>query len=485
MTHAQQAVQLLIEDGEQVTLRQLFTDNEPEQWVLDMFGTKYLDIPLPVVEVDPATLLLHDIPLPDLADKASYPGRWRIVKGYMRHPGDPVVLEGKNVLDGHHRAMAAFLAKRPVRAVNTENLGIEEAWEQPLWKQVTEPPKPTLADTLKGAGFDLIGIYWRKRLDRIDANEILATKLPSPANMWRLRLCRDDEDIIAEWLGTEAEMRQQLVNLGALPGVMSAPNLRWGYPEEPEEDDEPMEERVEESMEDQQKLSSIIAYHASPNTFRTFDTSREGAHFGTHEQASNLRKHGLKKPKLYRLSIKNPLRLHDVGVWNNFNGLHSVLSTGGHITPQQADDAWAAWQRSDVEGWESLKKSLESHGYDGIIYKNEQEGEGDSYIAFRSQQIKPASARETTSEELVSRIVNLLIEGGPITPERLERVYSKLYGRAEQALRKDNPCQVKHGKKGVTCVGVGAGPGFIEPGTLCCKHCKHHDPTKGCRAEDP
>lgn len=139
----------------------------------------------------------------------------------------------------------------------------------------------------------------------------------------------------------------------------------------------------------------IIAYHASPNKFRKFDTSKEGAHFGTAEQAANVRKHGLHAPRPYHLDIKNPLRMRDIGVWNNFNNLHSALAVEGHITPEQADEAWASWQRSDAEGWEALKQALEKNGYDGIVYKNEQEGPGDSYIALRSGQIKPAPRMES------------------------------------------------------------------------------------------
>jgi hypothetical protein len=130
-------------------------------------------------------------------------------------------------------------------------------------------------------------------------------------------------------------------------------------------------------------------YHASPERFSTFDTSREGAHFGTFEQAANLQKPGLRAPQAYYISLQNPLRLPDIGVWNNFNNLHAVLSVEGHITDEQADSAWAAWQRSDDEGWEALKQALHQNGYDGIVYENEQEGAGDSYLVFWSHQIKP------------------------------------------------------------------------------------------------
>lgn len=137
-----------------------------------------------------------------------------------------------------------------------------------------------------------------------------------------------------------------------------------------------------------------VVYHASPDKFRNFDTSKEGAHFGTYEQASNVRKHGLRKPKAFVLDIKNPLRLTDIGVWNRFNNFHYALVMGDHITPEQAESTWQAWQTSDDKGWEAIKIALLANGYDGIVYQNEQEGPGDSYIAFWQHQIKNARNRE-------------------------------------------------------------------------------------------
>lgn len=141
-------------------------------------------------------------------------------------------------------------------------------------------------------------------------------------------------------------------------------------------------------------------FHASPNQFERFDTSREGAHFGTHEQASNLRKSGKLAPKAYFISLKNPLRMRDIGVWNNFNNFHTALSIEDFITPEQADAAWAAWQQTDEAGWSALKQALEQNGHDGIAYENEQEGSGDSYLVFRPEQIKPAeTGRQTEAQE--------------------------------------------------------------------------------------
>jgi hypothetical protein len=165
-----------------------------------------------------------------------------------------------------------------------------------------------------------------------------------------------------------------------------------------------------------QRQPGIRAYHGtSAKAFKNFDTSREGAHFGTSEQATARleKKRGGGRPKVIAvdLDIKNPLRLPDIGVWNHFNNLHRHLSVNGHFTPAEADAVWDAWQRTDDAGWEALKATLEAKGYDGIVYTNEVEGTGDSYIAFRSQQIRRApdpQFRQTDDQ--------------PLTPEQRRNV---------------------------------------------------------------
>ena len=136
----------------------------------------------------------------------------------------------------------------------------------------------------------------------------------------------------------------------------------------------------------------LVVYHSSPDKFNVFDTSKDGAHFGTLEQARNLKKTGKKKPESYYLSIHNPLRMNDVGVWNDFNGLFSRLYNDDIITSEESDYIWSEWQYTDARGWQAIKDTLNKKGYDGIIYQNEVEGKGDSYIAFKPTQIKSATS---------------------------------------------------------------------------------------------
>lgn len=138
----------------------------------------------------------------------------------------------------------------------------------------------------------------------------------------------------------------------------------------------------------------MVMHHASPSRFTVFNTKKEGAHFGTLEQARNVKGKGKLKTKAFFLSIQNPLRVPDLGTWS-FNGVHSYLSVNDKITDAEADKAWEAWQKSDDAGWESLKDALRNHGYDGFVYDNEQEGQGDSYVAFEPTQIKSVDNRGT------------------------------------------------------------------------------------------
>lgn len=146
----------------------------------------------------------------------------------------------------------------------------------------------------------------------------------------------------------------------------------------------------------------LVVWHASPEEFTIFNTNREGAHFGTREQAEN-RLHqiaaylfsgrGWKKKldKLVRpffLSIQNPLRMPDIGVWSEFSNLHASLARQDIITMKEADEIWAEWQKTDDLGWAKLKDILRRKGFDGIVYENELEGNDDSWIAFEASQIK-------------------------------------------------------------------------------------------------
>ncbi|MFA5026617.1 MAG: hypothetical protein WC713_01980 [Candidatus Methylomirabilota bacterium] len=176
-----------------------------------------------------------------------------------------------------------------------------------------------------------------------------------------------------------------------------------------------------------------IVYHSTPYDFTVFDMTGEvGAHFGTKQAAIDratktgatendvdvtkgngvyevwldndlhgeypskaeadrvakaLRK---REPMAVYLSIQNPLRMPDLGVWTS-EGVRTFLSVNNIITDSEADRVWEASRKSDVDGSNALRDVLEKHGYDGVVYKNDLEDAGsDSFIAFRPEQIKSA-----------------------------------------------------------------------------------------------
>ena len=125
--------------------------------------------------------------------------------------------------------------------------------------------------------------------------------------------------------------------------------------------------------------------------FETFERGDIGFHFGTEEQA---RKRGkdLKAAsgRMFRahLSIKNPYRVRlDLNSWwPSHIGLY--LWAEGTIT----DEQWSEIQSLDGRGYNTpgaqrMREMLDEKGIDGFVYPNGIEGDGDSYIALRDDQI--------------------------------------------------------------------------------------------------
>lgn len=90
------------------------------------------------------------------------------------------------------------------------------------------------------------------------------------------------------------------------------------------------------------------------------------------------------------LSIHNPVKMPDLGVWN-FGSIREQLLTQDTITQKEADYIWSEWNKNDSAGWTALKSIMSKKGYDGIAYTNEQEDPGSlSYVALEPTQIKSA-----------------------------------------------------------------------------------------------
>ncbi|NLE03086.1 MAG: hypothetical protein GX640_24715, partial [Fibrobacter sp.] len=105
------------------------------------------------------------------------------------------------------------------------------------------------------------------------------------------------------------------------------------------------------------------------------------------------------EPLALYVKIENPLRVKDLGMWP-FDAVRSYLSRKNIITDKEADAAWKAWQKSDRDGWKTLKDIIRKHGYDGFVYTNEMEDPGsDSYIALEPTQLKSIDNQGTFDPE--------------------------------------------------------------------------------------
>lgn len=149
-----------------------------------------------------------------------------------------------------------------------------------------------------------------------------------------------------------------------------------------------------------------VVYHATGSDFNAFDTSKSdlGAHFGTEEQANKVAtgmrldmREGTNIMPVW-LSIKNPLRLNDTGTFHA-DGIalqlekKGILPKGeGKRIEKEISEDWRARQKYNPV----VKQAILDAGYDGVVYKNTQEGRGDSYIAFSPEQIKSATGNVGT-----------------------------------------------------------------------------------------
>ncbi|MBA3904973.1 MAG: hypothetical protein C0522_15070 [Rhodocyclaceae bacterium] len=124
--------------------------------------------------------------------------------------------------------------------------------------------------------------------------------------------------------------------------------------------------------------SPVIAFHGTTARFESFDTERGqlGSHFGTLEQARRiLRAHRRGSPLILRcqLQILRPLRLQDFGTF-------SPIAVG----PQLVELGICSEEpRTNADS----KATIRLAGFDGVVYANEREGAGDSWIAFDPAQV--------------------------------------------------------------------------------------------------
>lgn len=202
----------------------------------------------------------------------------------------------------------------------------------------------------------------------------------------------------------------------------------------------------------------LVVYHSTNADWAVFDgkqtLSSFGFHAGTKEQADAVRETGGTKHDVEArrpldgmnfmpvyLSIQNPLRMADSGVWYPFEMVDALEKLGIKDESRLPVDARekagfgashmeVTWEnksrarklydfkiRQEIDAWRKdhpdanrdayenqiriigrdyVLGLIEGAGYDGIVYDNKYEGGGDSYIAFRPEQIKSAIGNRGT-----------------------------------------------------------------------------------------
>lgn len=135
-----------------------------------------------------------------------------------------------------------------------------------------------------------------------------------------------------------------------------------------------------------EKGKPLVVYHGTPGKFTEFKFTEDlGFHFGSEEAARERLAQTRQKGDIgaFWLQIRNPIvAKHDPGTWDVLRDAVDALS----LTSEQREQLS---ERFDADGrdHETLVAFLEDQGFDGVVYGNAFEG-GDSYIAFRSTQIK-------------------------------------------------------------------------------------------------
>jgi hypothetical protein len=147
-----------------------------------------------------------------------------------------------------------------------------------------------------------------------------------------------------------------------------------------------------------------IVYHGTTNLKKNFIPSivnwedEVGAHFATTiEQAEeaikrqNLLNNTNKPGRIlkFKLDIKNPLRVPDIGRWYPNKIFDEIIEPMNMSYPKTKSTKYVKdWPISNRTSKDIIKIFL-NNGYDSLIYDNLYEGNGESYIALKKNQIIP------------------------------------------------------------------------------------------------
>lgn len=182
------------------------------------------------------------------------------------------------------------------------------------------------------------------------------------------------------------------------------------------------------------------------NKYKT-DLSSMGFHFGTKEQAqfrATQYDFESSSPTMgdYYLSIQNPLEVSHMASFAPDHLADQMMDMD--LITEQKYESFRNKYRDEPDIGAALVKILQKAGYDGLVYSNEMEGKGNSYVPFEPTQIKSAtdntgayskynpdvrySLRDSTDPAIVKRV-------NETTTTREEKGYAD---RITQALSGDS-----------------------------------------------
>jgi hypothetical protein len=141
------------------------------------------------------------------------------------------------------------------------------------------------------------------------------------------------------------------------------------------------------------RLASIEGWHASFGEFDKFERTKDiGFHFGTKEQADYFTARPYKKKFL--LDINNPIRAGSDWNQSDPEACWGAFFYQGGPFDISKEETWEMYYEvreriADDYGnaYKIIRDKLLELGYDGIVYPNDVEGHGDSYVAFSTSQI--------------------------------------------------------------------------------------------------
>jgi hypothetical protein len=154
----------------------------------------------------------------------------------------------------------------------------------------------------------------------------------------------------------------------------------------------------------------LVVYHITKNKeitefspkFKT-DLSSMGFHFGTKEQAEfRGTQYDFEAEDSsigeYYLSIKKPLTVSHMASFAP-DYLADEMMDIDLITPEQYESLQEKNDYATLPLGNALVKLLKKNGYDGLVYENDREGEGKSYVPFEPNQIKSVTNEKPTESK--------------------------------------------------------------------------------------